>query len=75
MRPVVDGLVRKYTGTYDIRVVDLSNEDAGNEQLYRSFNLEYVPTFVLLNADGTVSEKIVGARSASELEAAFAKLQ
>jgi hypothetical protein len=75
MRPVVDGLVKKYAGTYDIKVVDLSKGDPADERLYRSFGLEYVPTFVLLNSDGSVSDKIVGARPVAELEAAFAKLR
>jgi thiol-disulfide isomerase/thioredoxin len=75
MRPVVDGLVKKYAGTYDIKIVNLSKGDPADEQLYNSFDLQYVPTFVLLNSDGSVAEKIVGSRPAAELEAAFAKLR
>jgi hypothetical protein len=72
---VVDGLVRKYAGRYDIKVVNLSNGSAADRALYASFGLQYVPSFVLLNADGTVSDKIVGSRTEAQLDEALAKLQ
>jgi hypothetical protein len=75
MKPVVDGLVRKYQGRYDIRVLNLSSGDAEARRLYDSWGLEYVPTFVFLNTDGSRSNTIVGSVPAERLEAELARLQ
>jgi hypothetical protein len=75
VKPVVDGLVSKYAGRYDLKVVNLSRGVAADRQLYESFGLEYVPTFVFLNTDGSVSGKIVGSASVADIEAELAKLK
>lgn len=75
MRPVVDGLVKEYAGRYDIKVMDTSSGDAKVEALAQSFGIQYVPTFVFLDRDGTRSGTIVGGASAQQLEAALAKLK
>jgi predicted DsbA family dithiol-disulfide isomerase len=75
MRPVVDGLVKEYAGRYDIKVMDTSSGDATVETLAQSFGIQYVPTFVFLNRDGTRSGTIVGEATARQLESALAKLK
>jgi thioredoxin-like negative regulator of GroEL len=75
MKPVVDGLVKKYAGTYDIRIMNGSTGDPQVETLAQEFDIQYVPTFVFVNTDGTVSDKIVGAVPVSQLEQALAKLK
>jgi thioredoxin-like negative regulator of GroEL len=75
MKPVVDGLVQKYAGKYDIKRMDLSDGDATATRLADSYGVEYVPTFVFLNADGSLANKIVGAVPVDQLEAELAKLQ
>jgi hypothetical protein len=75
MRPVVDGLVKQYAGRYDIKVVNLSLNNEADRALYQSFGLQYVPTFVFLNADGSRSGTIVGSTSVQKIEAELAKLK
>lgn len=75
MRPVVDGLIKQYAGRYDIKVVNLSQNKEADVALYQSFGLQYVPTFVFLNADGTRSGTIVGAASVQEIQTELAKLK
>ena len=75
MKPVVDGLVKKYAGTYDIRIMNSSSGDPEVASLAKKFGIQYVPTFVFVNTDGSVSEQIVGAVPASQLEAELAKLK
>ena len=75
MKPVVDGLVTKYAGTYDIKVMNLSSGDPETSRLADSYGVEYVPTFVFLNSDGTRSNTIVGAVAVEQLESELAKLE
>lgn len=72
---MVDGLVKKYSGRYDMKVVNLSNGDAQDRVLAQSYGVEYVPTFVFLNRDGSVSSTKVGSLRAEQIEAELAKLQ
>jgi thioredoxin-like negative regulator of GroEL len=75
MKPVVDGLVQKYAGTYEIRIMNSSSGDPEVATLADKFGIQYVPTFVFVNTDGSVSDQIVGAVPASRLEEALAKLK
>jgi thioredoxin-like negative regulator of GroEL len=75
MKPVVDELIKKYAGTYDIRIMNGSSGDPEVEALANKFGIQYVPTFVFVNTDGTVSGQVVGAVPASKLEAELAKLK
>jgi hypothetical protein len=72
---VVDGLIKKYAGRYDIRVMNGSTGDPEVDRLAQVYGIEYVPTFVFLNRDGSLSNKLVGSRPAAELEAEMAKLK
>jgi thioredoxin-like negative regulator of GroEL len=74
MRPVVDGLVKKYAGRYDIRVMNTSNDEQA-QRLAGEMQIEYVPTFVFLNSDGSRSGQIVGSTPAEKIEAELAKLR
>lgn len=72
---MVDGLVQKYAGRYDIKVMNLSSGDPEYERLAQSYGVEYVPTFVFLNSDGSKANTLVGAQSAERLEAELVKLR
>ena len=69
---MVDGLVKKYAGRYDIRVMDTSN-DSEAVRLAESYGVQGVPTFVFLNTDGSQSGTVIGKVPGEELEAALAK--
>lgn len=60
MKPVVDRLKAGYAGRVDIRRMDTDVGDAEADSLARGFGIEYVPTFVFVDRDGTVSGSIVG---------------
>lgn len=60
MKPLVERLKREYEGRIEFRRYVDSGDSVGDE-LNRQFNIQYVPTFVFVNADGTVSgQPIVG---------------
>ena len=76
MKPVVDGLAKKYAGRYDIRVM---NPSAGDAQavgaLARKYRIQYVPTFVFVHSDGGLSATVVGAVPVAQIEKELAKLR
>jgi thiol-disulfide isomerase/thioredoxin len=75
MKPVVDGLAKKYTGRYTIKVMNASTGGAEVEQLEEKLGIQYVPTFVFVDSDGTKIATIVGEATAAALEAELAKLK
>jgi len=75
MRPVVDGLVKKYAGKYDIRIMNGSVTDPNVvAKLANMFSIRFVPTFVFLNSDGSLNQTVVGAVPVSRIESELAKL-
>jgi thiol-disulfide isomerase/thioredoxin len=59
MAPVVDRLMDEYDGLVEFRLLNLETDDEASV-LGEQFDIQYVPTFVLLNSDGSVSEVIIG---------------
>ncbi len=60
MKPVVDRLAQQYKGKVEFRRYVDSGDPVG-DKLSTEFNVQYVPTFVFVNADGSVSgQPIVG---------------
>lgn len=60
MKPLVERLEREYGDRIEFRRYVDSGDPVGDE-LARKFNVQYVPTFVFVNADGSVSgQPIVG---------------
>ncbi len=74
MKPVVDRLKQKYQGKIEFKLYDVDN-DAEGSRLMQQFGAKYVPTFVLVNRDGTVSRLKVGEMPESELAAALDALK
>ena len=74
MAPVVDRLTDEYEGTVEIRALNVE-EDAAAAELASSFRVQYVPTFVFVNADGTTSETLVGELEESALRDALDALK
>jgi len=75
MKPVVDGLIKKYAGRYDIKVMNTSSRDREIALLAQRFRIQYVPTFVFVESGGKVGATVVGAVPASRLEQELAKLK
>lgn len=74
MKPVVDRLKQKYKGKIEFKLYDVDKSAEGS-QLMQQFNAQYVPTFVLVNRDGTVSQLKVGETPEAELSAALDALK
>ncbi len=60
MKPLVERLKKEYAGKLEFRRYVDTGDPVG-DQLAQQFNVQYVPTFVFVNADGSVSgQPIVG---------------
>jgi len=60
MAPLVERLKKEYAGKVEFRRY-LDDTDPLGNQLAQQFNVQYVPTFVFVNADGSVSgQPLVG---------------
>jgi NADP-dependent 3-hydroxy acid dehydrogenase YdfG len=70
MKPVVDRLEQQYKGKVEFKRFDVDNSAEGN-QLMTQFNAKYVPTFVFLNKDGSVSGQKVGETSEADMKKAL----
>lgn len=75
MKPVVDGLRDHYKGKIEIRRMDTDGSDQEVQKLAEAFGVQYVPTFVFVNSDGTVSGTVVGEVPESRLVEELAKLK
>jgi thioredoxin-like negative regulator of GroEL len=70
MKPVVDRLEQRYKGKVEFKRFDVDSSQEGN-QLMAQFNAKYVPTFVFVNRDGSVSVQKVGETPEGEMRAAL----
>lgn len=59
MAPVVDRLKTEYEGTVEFKLYNV-DEDAEGQALAQTYGVQFVPTFVLVNADGSFSQQMVG---------------
>ena len=60
MAPLVERLKKEYAGKVEFRRY-LDDTDPQGNQIAQQFNVQYVPTFVFVNADGSVSgQPLVG---------------
>ena len=60
MQPLVERLKKEYQSKVEFRRYVDSGDPVG-DQLAQQFNVQYVPTFLFVNADGSVSgQPIVG---------------
>jgi thioredoxin-like negative regulator of GroEL len=74
MRPVVAGLVSRYAGRVDIKVLDTSTGDASVNAMAQRFGVDYVPTFIFLDSQGRRQDSVVGAVAESELTSRLDRL-
>jgi thioredoxin-like negative regulator of GroEL len=65
MKPVVDGLSKRYQGKVEFRRLDANAQ--ATQALADQYGVQYVPTFVFINSDGTRSDQIVGETTSEEL--------
>jgi thioredoxin-like negative regulator of GroEL len=65
MKPVVDGLEKRYAGKVEFRRLDANSQ--ATAQVANQFGVEYVPTFVFINSDGSRADQVVGEVSEQQL--------
>ncbi|HEY3316990.1 MAG TPA: thioredoxin family protein [Coriobacteriia bacterium] len=65
MKPVVDGLAKRYAGRIEFRRLDANA--AATQQLADTFGVQYVPTFVFIGKDGNRADQVVGEISEQDL--------
>jgi thioredoxin-like negative regulator of GroEL len=74
MKPLVEGLEKEYAGKVEFRRLNVEKDQAGVD-LANSLNIQYVPTFVFVNANGIISQQTVGAMTEQQFRAALDALQ
>lgn len=74
MAPVVDRLAKEYEGTIEIRKLNVET-DGEAADLAASYRVQYVPTFVFLNSDGSTSDVLVGEQTEDQLKGALEALR
>jgi thioredoxin 1 len=74
MAPVVDRLSKEYGDKVEIKQMNVENDNAA-AALASEFRVQYVPTFVFVNTDGSVAKTIVGEVSEEDLRQALDSLR
>lgn len=67
MEPVVDGLIKEYEGTVEIKKMNVET-DKEAAALANKYNAEYVPTFIFLDSSGKQVQILVGEQSEAKLK-------
>lgn len=68
MKPLVERLKQEYAGKVEFRRYVDDTDPLGN-QLAQLFDVQYVPTFVFVNADGSISgQPLVGGTDEATLK-------
>ncbi len=75
MKPVVNGLQQEYKGKVDFILINTDAASANQRQTADQFGVTVVPTFVFVNADGTVAKKLVGELKADAMRAQLSALK
>jgi thiol-disulfide isomerase/thioredoxin len=73
MEPVVDGLYEEYGESVHFAVLD-ANDDAFDEQV-KTYGVQFVPTFVLVDSSGAEVNRYVGAVEEETLAQELAALE
>lgn len=74
MKPVVDGLMKQYEGRIELRRYVDAGDPVG-DKLAQQFKVQFVPTFLFVNADGSVSDQVVGGMTEAQLKTKLDKLK
>jgi thioredoxin-related protein len=74
MAPVVDGIRSEYEQDIAFRIYNVEKSDRGAE-LAEEYQVEYVPTFVFVDGEGTVVNTLVGAIEEDALRTALDRLK
>jgi len=74
MRPLVEGLEQTYKGKVEFRRLNVETDQAAID-LANTMGVQYVPTFLFVDASGVVAKNVVGEMSQQDLTAAVQSLK
>ncbi len=74
MAPIVNGLKAEYEGSVAIRVYNVETNQKGID-LANEYEVQFVPTFVFVDPEGTVVDTIIGETSEETLRKALDALK
>lgn len=74
MAPIVSGLVDDYEGNVAIRMYNVETSDEG-ARLAEEYGVQFVPTFVFVNAEGEDVDMLIGEVSEGTLKASLDDLK
>lgn len=75
MKPVVDRLSKEFKGRVEFRRYDVDAPGSDGQRLATKMGVQYVPTFVFVNADGSGAGQVVGGMSEQALRARLESLK
>jgi len=61
MKPLVERLEKTYAGKVEFRRLNVESDPAAND-LASKLGVQYVPTFLFVNADGVIAKNVVRVR-------------
>ncbi len=67
MKPIVDGLAQRYGNEVEFRTLDV--DEQANRQTVVEQRVSGIPTYVFIDANGAVVDRVVGGMDASTFEA------
>ncbi|MBA4369989.1 MAG: hypothetical protein C0418_00210 [Coriobacteriaceae bacterium] len=71
MKPVVDRLEQEFKGKVEFRVYV---DDSGPDNLAGTLGVQYVPTYVFVNTDGSIAQQVVGGMAEEDMRKALEAL-
>jgi thiol-disulfide isomerase/thioredoxin len=74
MKPLVERLEKSYIGKVEFRRLNVESDQAAND-LANKLGVQYVPTFLFVNADGVIAKSVVGEMTEQALSDAVASLK
>jgi thiol-disulfide isomerase/thioredoxin len=75
MKPLVEGLEKQYGTTIEFRRLNLDGSDSDALALADKLGVQYVPTFVFVTKDGSVSKSLVGEQTEAQLKDGLSGIQ
>jgi len=74
MKPLVERLEQTYAGKVEVRKLNVETDKTAIE-LANKMGVQYVPTFVFVNANGVIAKNVVGEIAEQDLSTAVQSLQ
>ena len=74
MKPLVEGLEKTFSGKVEFRRLNVESDQSAIA-LADKLGVQYVPTFIFVNADGVIAKSLVGETTQDALTAAVSSLR